>query len=593
MFRRRWQFEHEKHLEEQNGSPVDCSNEQWDKDWKKTVELAKTSKSPETCSFEALEEIHIFALANILRRPILVICDDIHRGNYDELVGDVNLGGIYLPLLCDSVECVKSPIVIGYHHGHFTALVTTEDGSTTGEDILGQKRNKNAIPLMKYDDAPMKLHFLLPDEQASPDRLLREYLNCSKIEYTNHGVTRTILVAIMQSQEPEAHLDQMFRTYFEALQDIYLEKLSERQLTLSGQQNIPRQGSHSTVLAAQHTTRCCSGHKRCKNTVCRNYTSQSNDYCHECRKPRPQLCTSPGCTFAANPGYEGLCSTCFARYRAILEEGATMTIPSAPPKNECSNSNCHKKAGTHFHGKCQECYLTSFGNAATTSTPTLIAKEENIATPYQNNFGMVGSSLPRQNSRIFCFNQMCNNRLSNSELIYCERCSNEQRRHDMFYNGNNERQAVICSIPGCSLLAETYHKQLCREHYEQSLSHNQSKPNRQTMNQQTTTKCVTLGCNFFGIQDHNFLCSRCHAKAMQAEYDMQRMQSRAQEQFIASQVAERNPEQCYFNYQRRPFYHEVNKVFSMLIIIQIHTQIHTKYVKCRQNLDKSITSIQG
>ena len=565
MFRKRWQFEQEQRLEEQNGSPVDCSSEQWDEDWKKTMELASTTRSSETHTLDALEEIHIFALANILRRPILVLCDHIHRGNYDESLADVSLGGIYLPLLCDSVDCVRSPVVIGYHQGHFMSLVTTEDGSITGEDMFQQQRNKNAIPLVQYDNSPMQLHFLLPDEQQSSDRLLREYLNCSRVEYTNNEVTRTILVATMESQEPEAHLDQMCKTFFGALQEVYMEKLAEKQLSLSGQHYRPHPAAspgNGTALLPRNTPRCCSAHKKCKNAVCENYTTHSNDYCHQCRKTKPQLCTSPGCPFAANPDYEGLCSACFARYRAILEQGPSMVSPSAPPSNKCIISNCQKEACTHFHGKCHECYIKyihtpNLGNITTTASSTTTArpvtKNERQA---ENNFGPPSPALPRQNSRLFCFNQMCNNRLQNPEQIYCD----EHAAGDIDQPSAMDTDYETCCVSGCSVPAVTYHGQLCYEHYKESMSRQQSKSHQTLQMKQSGIKCITHGCKFFGVADHNYLCSQCHAKALQEQYDMQRIQAeqdRAQAEWVA-QIASSRSEQFQFDFQRKPFYYEVN-----------------------------------
>ncbi|XP_046848848.1 tumor necrosis factor alpha-induced protein 3-like [Xenia sp. Carnegie-2017] len=77
MYRQRWQLGIVRQLEDQNaGVPMDFGVEQWNEDWKKTVAL------PATPSFYCLEEIHIFALANILRRPILVICANFNRGDF-------------------------------------------------------------------------------------------------------------------------------------------------------------------------------------------------------------------------------------------------------------------------------------------------------------------------------------------------------------------------------------------------------------------------------------------------------------------------------------------------------------------------------
>lgn len=528
---------------------MDCSKEQWEQDWIKTVKYASTTKSTVAQSLHSLEEIHIFALANVLQRPILVLCDDIHRGNCDESLGEVNLGGIYLPLLCDSVDCVKSPIVIAYDHGHFTALVSTEDGNIMGEGMIDKQSNKNAVPLLKYDDFPMQIHFLLPHEQQCSDRLLREYLNCSKVEYTQDEVTRTILVTSIHSQEPEAHLEQMFKTFFEALQEAYLQKLAERQLSISGgnMQAHPVDVSYSMKHDNKKSApRCCSTHKQCTNTPCENYT-RTNDHCHQCRKAKPSLCTSPGCAFTANPDYEGLCSVCFTRYRAILEQECTMiTKPSAPPRNTCSSHKCHNEASPHFNGKCHKCYMEyiqdpNFGGI---TTKTSQGEQLRSATLVRNNaISAPSPALSRQNSRLYCSTEMCNNLLQNSEQVYCEVCM----AHLPFDLRTNYS---ICDVHGCNSPAVTYHGELCEEHYKQYMEGQQGQPI-----QKVGIHCINSGCQFYGHPKHNYLCSQCHAKAL-AEYDMKikQAQDRAQIERI-TQFERSDHSQCEL--QRKPFYYEV------------------------------------
>ncbi|XP_046849820.1 tumor necrosis factor alpha-induced protein 3-like [Xenia sp. Carnegie-2017] len=163
---------------------MDFGVEYWNEDWKNTV--LTTAKSTTHNSFHSLEEIHIFALANVIRRPILIICANFYRGDCDDQIAGVNLGGIYLPLLSDSVDCIKTPLLIRYHHGHFTEFVLAE--------------NNERVSLIKHDGLPMKVRCLLPEESNYSDRLLREYLNCLKLNDKNeNGCITEILVAKMQA----------------------------------------------------------------------------------------------------------------------------------------------------------------------------------------------------------------------------------------------------------------------------------------------------------------------------------------------------------------------------------------------------------
>ena len=71
-----------------------------------------------------LEDIHIFALANLLSRPIIVISLETLRN-----IQPIHLRGIYLPLLIDPGVCIKDPIVIAFHNFHFMPLLYAVDDS--------------------------------------------------------------------------------------------------------------------------------------------------------------------------------------------------------------------------------------------------------------------------------------------------------------------------------------------------------------------------------------------------------------------------------------------------------------------------------
>lgn len=45
----------------------------WEEEWEKIVDMASPVASSNGLQFDSLEDIHIFVLSNILRRPIIVI----------------------------------------------------------------------------------------------------------------------------------------------------------------------------------------------------------------------------------------------------------------------------------------------------------------------------------------------------------------------------------------------------------------------------------------------------------------------------------------------------------------------------------------
>ncbi|XP_014399050.1 PREDICTED: OTU domain-containing protein 7A, partial [Myotis brandtii] len=76
--------------------------------------------------YESLEEFHVFVLAHILRRPIVVVADTMLRDSGGEAFAPIPFGGIYLPLEVPPNRCHCSPLVLAYDQAHFSALVSME-----------------------------------------------------------------------------------------------------------------------------------------------------------------------------------------------------------------------------------------------------------------------------------------------------------------------------------------------------------------------------------------------------------------------------------------------------------------------------------
>ena len=73
--------------------------------------------------FESLEEVHVFVVAHVLRRPIIVIAKSVLTNIDGEALAPIPFGGIYLPLQCAPSDCHRSPLLLTYDAAHFSALV--------------------------------------------------------------------------------------------------------------------------------------------------------------------------------------------------------------------------------------------------------------------------------------------------------------------------------------------------------------------------------------------------------------------------------------------------------------------------------------
>lgn len=175
-----------------------------------SASIGVKSYLPSQQSLVFLEDIHIFGLANLLKRPIIIISQ--------KTVSDIqqcDLRGIYLPLLRKVDECVKDPIIIAYHNYHFMPLLfpmdeETFDAKNTGYGTREYSRNErfyhfhsvdaidaqalnndayeslykfsssrpflNALPLVDFNLDMFKVRFCNENEDNNPISLLRRYL---------------------------------------------------------------------------------------------------------------------------------------------------------------------------------------------------------------------------------------------------------------------------------------------------------------------------------------------------------------------------------------------------------------------------------
>ncbi|XKL68879.1 hypothetical protein PGB90_006648 [Kerria lacca] len=115
------------------------SEVEWRREWNAIVSMASTTPRLRRQSivssgkgdmygniYESLEEIHVLALAHVLKRPIIVVADVMLKDMNGEALAPIPFGGIYLPIECSPSECHRSPLLLAYDGGHFSALVAMD-----------------------------------------------------------------------------------------------------------------------------------------------------------------------------------------------------------------------------------------------------------------------------------------------------------------------------------------------------------------------------------------------------------------------------------------------------------------------------------
>uniref|UniRef100_A0A8C3ABC8 ubiquitinyl hydrolase 1 n=1 Tax=Cyclopterus lumpus TaxID=8103 RepID=A0A8C3ABC8_CYCLU len=160
--KRRWRWQQTQQNKE---SGLVYTEEEWQKEWNELLKLASSeprihystngtngAESSDEPVYESLEEFHVFVLAHVLRRPIVVVADTMLRDSGGEAFAPIPFGGIYLPLEVPAAKCHRSPLVLAYDQAHFSALVSMEQRDSSKDQAV-------VIPLTDSEHKMLPLHF--------------------------------------------------------------------------------------------------------------------------------------------------------------------------------------------------------------------------------------------------------------------------------------------------------------------------------------------------------------------------------------------------------------------------------------------------
>ncbi|KAK0425382.1 hypothetical protein QR680_009170 [Steinernema hermaphroditum] len=206
---------------EPSGAASETSSSGMPKNEAVTVEKAPSAESGTPSSnapklppvneqiYESLESIHVFVLAHILKRPIIVVADTVLRNANGEELSPIPFGGIYLPLEWPADKCHRSPLVLCYDSAHFSALVAMRHAPANAlQAIPITDRNRNLLPLhfavdpgpdftWWNDEGDMKIAATFEAMQTDDWRidLIGRYMDIVKMNLRRGSVKKTTTVA--------------------------------------------------------------------------------------------------------------------------------------------------------------------------------------------------------------------------------------------------------------------------------------------------------------------------------------------------------------------------------------------------------------
>jgi len=127
-----------------------------------------------------LGSIHIFALAHVIRRPIIVYADEFTYDARGNPIQACDMRGIYIPIALFPEDCCKTPIMLAFSSGvggmgsHFTALTGYFDKS--GMTKIPLCDNSGKIFKARYTNGDW-LGGLEADSEMRREQLISMYFN--------------------------------------------------------------------------------------------------------------------------------------------------------------------------------------------------------------------------------------------------------------------------------------------------------------------------------------------------------------------------------------------------------------------------------
>uniref|UniRef100_A0A4W5NKZ1 ubiquitinyl hydrolase 1 n=1 Tax=Hucho hucho TaxID=62062 RepID=A0A4W5NKZ1_9TELE len=330
----------------------------WEEEWEKIIKMASPVSSSNGLQFDSLEDMHIFILSNILRRPIIVIADQVLRSMRScSSFSPLNVGGIYLPLHWPPRECYKYPIVLGYDSQHFAPLITIKD---SGPEI-------RAVPLINPGRGgfeELNVHFLMEKEQMQKDRLLKDYLMLMEIPVIGLGYDTTRIINAARLDEGNLPEDMnLMEDYLQLVNHEYKRWQEDKdQLWAASHPHRPPPFSVSQLSFIEI---------RCATPRCTFYVSMDTQpHCHECfekRQGQPngrieaaptkggsQVC-EPGCSSRVRPSPPG----CLAVLSSPLSFSSLRSAPccySETHAMKCKVPGCVFTRSEEHNGLCERCF---------------------------------------------------------------------------------------------------------------------------------------------------------------------------------------------------------------------------------------------
>ena len=319
-----------------------------------------------------LEDIHIFALANLLKRTIIIISP-----KYVNKIQENYLRGIYMPLFVNAKACCKDPILIFFNHSHFMPLLFAFD-----------KQNINLnLDLTK---AELKIHFSTNHEVLNNYMLINEYLNVQhqviiKYKININNVIRAENDGITSFVNFIIDIDK----YKPAIQSC-VKSCSCSTHCVQTQSCVNSCSCSTHCIQTQSCVKSCSGSMHCvqtqscvKSCSCSAHCVKTQScvknpinveiYCK--RSPCvPKLCNNLSCKYLVYDDNEIYCECCL-KFNRLKPAENSLNVQLNIDSKLCNKLNCIELVPRRHHQSfCLDCNDICFNRCLLSKTRHINAK---------------------------------------------------------------------------------------------------------------------------------------------------------------------------------------------------------------------------